>query len=75
MKFYEAAKYYYYPGMHEPARMLAMGMNKPHGGGGLSKTDQAIIEAACNEENALTMAETTPTTVRLPQAPDRGARR
>ncbi|MGZ0246825.1 MAG: ABC transporter substrate-binding protein, partial [Alphaproteobacteria bacterium] len=23
MKFYEAAKYYYYPGMHEPAAMLS----------------------------------------------------
>ena len=28
MKFYEAAKYYYYPGMHEPGAMLACGMNK-----------------------------------------------
>ena len=28
MKFYEAAKYYYYPGMHEPGSMLAFGMNK-----------------------------------------------
>ena len=28
MKFYEAAKYYYFPGMHEPASMLAVGMNK-----------------------------------------------
>ena len=28
MKFYEAAKYYYYPGMHEPGAMLSIGMNK-----------------------------------------------
>ena len=26
MKFYEAAKYYYYPGMHEPGSMLAVGI-------------------------------------------------
>ena len=57
MKFYEAAKYYYYPGMHEPGSQLALGMNKSWWSG-LSKTDQAIIEAACNEENARQMAET-----------------
>ena len=28
MKFHEAAKYYYYPGMHEPGSMLACGVNK-----------------------------------------------
>jgi hypothetical protein len=27
MKFYEAAKYYYYPGMHEPGSQLSMGFN------------------------------------------------
>ena len=27
MKFYEAAKYYYYPGMHEPASQLTLGIN------------------------------------------------
>ena len=57
MKFYEAAKYYYYPGMHEPASQLSLGMNKSWWEG-LSKTDQAIIEAACNEENSRQMAET-----------------
>ncbi len=57
MKFYEAAKYYYYPGMHEPGSQLSMAMNKSWWSG-LSKTDQAIIEAACNEENARQMAET-----------------
>ncbi|MEQ9360278.1 MAG: TRAP transporter substrate-binding protein [Rhodospirillales bacterium] len=57
MKFYEAAKYYYYPGMHEPASQLHMGMNKKWWDG-LSKTDQAIIEAACAEENSHQMAET-----------------
>ena len=57
MKFYEAAKYYYFPGFHEPASQLCMGMNKSWWEG-LSKTDQAIIEAACNEENSRQMAET-----------------
>jgi len=57
MKFYEAAKYYYWPGMHEPGSQLAMGMNASWWGG-LSSNDQVIIHAACNEENARTMAET-----------------
>ncbi|MFN7165438.1 MAG: TRAP transporter substrate-binding protein [Pannonibacter sp.] len=56
MKFYEAAKYYYYPGMHEPGAMLALGCNKSWFSK-LSKIDQMIIEAACNEENAVSMAE------------------
>lgn len=57
MKFYEAAKYYYWPGMHEPGSQLTLGMNASWWGG-LSKTHQAIIEAASNEENARMMAET-----------------
>ena len=57
MKFYEAAKYYYYPGMHEPGSMLALGMNASWWSS-LSSTHQAIIEAACNEENSRTLAET-----------------
>jgi TRAP-type mannitol/chloroaromatic compound transport system substrate-binding protein len=43
--------------MHEPGAQLALGMNASWWAG-LSKNDQAIIEAACNEENARTMAET-----------------
>lgn len=57
MKFYEAAKYYYFPGMHEPGAQLCIGMNKAFWDG-LSKTDQEIIKAACAEENAKTAAET-----------------
>ena len=57
MKFYEAAKYYYYPGMHEPGSQLSFGMNKSWWSK-LSKIDQAIIQAACNEENSRQMAET-----------------
>ena len=51
MKFYEAAKYYYTGGMHEPGSDLAMGMNKAWWDG-LSEWEQSIITAACYEENA-----------------------
>ncbi len=56
MKFYEAAKYYYFPGMHEPGSMLAVGMNKKWWDG-LSKSDQLTIEAAASMENDVMMAE------------------
>ena len=56
LKFYEAAKYYYYPGMHEPASMLALGMNKTWWEG-LSKSDQLTIQAASHMENDIMMAE------------------
>lgn len=51
MKFYEAAKYYYTGGMHEPGGGLAFGMNKSWWES-LTGTEQAIIEACCLEENA-----------------------
>lgn len=51
MKFYEAAKFYYTAGMHEPGGGLAFGMNKSWWEG-LSDYEKAIIEAACNEEHA-----------------------
>ncbi len=56
MKFYEAAKYYYYPGMHEPAAQLSLGMNKKFWDG-LDKSDQAIIKAAAETENSIMMSE------------------
>ena len=56
MKFYEAAKYYYYPGMHEPGAMLAIGMNKDWWDG-LSKSDQLLVNAAASMENDVMMAE------------------
>ncbi len=56
MKFYEAAKYYYYPGMHEAGSTLAFGMNAKWWAD-LSKNDQAIITAACGEEHVFSMAE------------------
>jgi TRAP-type mannitol/chloroaromatic compound transport system substrate-binding protein len=56
MKFYEAAKYYYYPGMHEPGSMLSLGMNAAWWGK-LSKSDQFVIDAAAAMENDVMMAE------------------
>ncbi|MBS28403.1 MAG: ABC transporter substrate-binding protein [Alphaproteobacteria bacterium] len=56
MKFYEAAKFYYYPGMHEPGSMLAVGLNADFWGK-LSKADQMLIEAAAAAENDWMMAE------------------
>jgi TRAP-type mannitol/chloroaromatic compound transport system substrate-binding protein len=56
MKFYEAAKYYYFPGMHEPGAMLAIGMNNEWWKG-LTKADQLMIEAASSMENDVMMAE------------------
>ena len=51
MKFYEAAKYYYYPGMHEPGGGLAFGMNASWWGG-LTDWQKAVIESCCLEEHA-----------------------
>ncbi|MCH9673648.1 MAG: TRAP transporter substrate-binding protein [Gammaproteobacteria bacterium] len=56
MKFYEAAKYYYYPGMHEPGTVESLGMNKKFWDG-LSKTDQLIIEAAAGHLNGTLYSE------------------
>lgn len=56
MKLYEAAKFYYYPGMHEPGAMLSIGMNKKWWDG-LSKADQLLIEAAASMENNVMLSE------------------
>ena len=56
MKFYEAAKYYYAAGMHEPGGGLAFGMNKAWYDG-LTDFEKAVIEAACNEEHAASHEE------------------
>ena len=56
LKFYEAAKYYYYPGMHEPGSMLSLGVNKKFWDG-LSKTDQLLVTAAAEVENSVMMSE------------------
>lgn len=56
LKFYEAAKYYYYPGMHEPGGFVAMGMNQPWWAS-LPKDLQGIVEAACVMECEIMMSE------------------
>jgi TRAP-type mannitol/chloroaromatic compound transport system substrate-binding protein len=48
LKFYEAAKYYYYPGLHEPGTITSLGMNKKFWDG-LSKSDQLLIQAATTQ--------------------------
>jgi len=50
MKFYEVTKFYYTAGMHEPNANLAFGMNASWWGS-LSSWEQAVITAACHEEN------------------------
>jgi TRAP-type mannitol/chloroaromatic compound transport system substrate-binding protein len=56
LKFYEAAKYYYYPGMHEPGGFNALGLNKSWWEG-LSTADQLLIQACTAEEAHVMMAE------------------
>jgi TRAP-type mannitol/chloroaromatic compound transport system substrate-binding protein len=56
MKFYEAAKYYYYPGMHEAGSTLALGMNEKWWSD-LSATNKEIIKAACGEEHMKSISE------------------
>jgi len=56
MKFYEAAKFYYTAGMHEPGGGLAFGMNASWYGT-LTDWEKAVIEAACNEEMAAQVEE------------------
>ena len=57
LKFYEAAKYYYYPGMHEPGGNLSLGLNKSFWTG-LTDHERAIITAAAMEEHAAQYEET-----------------
>jgi len=56
LKFYEAAKYYYWPGMHEPGGFISFGMNKSWWSK-LSKTEQMIIESCTTQECELMMSE------------------
>jgi len=56
LKFYEAAKYYYYPGMHEPGGYDSLGFNKSWWES-LSKSDQALLTACAHTECDVMMAE------------------
>jgi len=51
MKFYEAAKYYYYPGWHEPGGGVECCMNAAWWGS-LSDWERAVITTCCMEEHA-----------------------
>ena len=48
--FYKIAKFYYYPGFHEPGSGLSCGVNLEVFNS-LSKADQAIVQNACMAEN------------------------
>ncbi|MDF1721201.1 MAG: TRAP transporter substrate-binding protein [Minwuia sp.] len=56
MKFYEAAKYYYTGGMHEPGGGLSLGMNAKFWSS-LTDWEKAVIEAACYEEHGAAFEE------------------
>jgi TRAP-type mannitol/chloroaromatic compound transport system substrate-binding protein len=56
MRFYEVAKYYYYPGFHEPGTMISLCMNKSWWEK-LTPSDQKIIEAAAALEHVAMRAE------------------
>ncbi|MBT8762796.1 TRAP transporter substrate-binding protein [Desulfohalobiaceae bacterium Ax17] len=56
MGFYQAAKYYYYPGWHEPGTCLELIMNKKKYES-LPKDLQAILDIAAAESNLWTLSE------------------
>ncbi|MAS42788.1 MAG: ABC transporter substrate-binding protein [Rhodobacteraceae bacterium] len=56
MKFFDAAKYYYTGGMHEPAGGMALGMNAEWWAG-LSDFEKAVINAATEQEFAYSYDE------------------
>lgn len=56
MGYYQAAKYYYYPGWHEPGTYLEFIFNKK-AYESLPKDLQHIIDAACKEREISTLAE------------------
>jgi TRAP-type mannitol/chloroaromatic compound transport system substrate-binding protein len=56
MGFYQAAKYYYYPGWHEPGTALEFIFNKK-AYESLPKDLQHIVDAACAENDVWALAE------------------
>lgn len=54
--FYRLAKYFYWPGFHEPGSSLAAGFNLDVWNS-LTPQQQAIVRAACAAENDFTLAE------------------
>lgn len=56
--FYQEAKYYYWPGFHEPGSQLGVGVNLTLWNS-LTAQEKAIIEGACQRANNLSIAEYT----------------
>lgn len=54
--FHKITKHYHYPGFHEPGPMLCLGVSKKLYDG-MTKQDQAILEACSIAENNLDLAE------------------
>ncbi|NQV20430.1 MAG: ABC transporter substrate-binding protein, partial [Rhodospirillales bacterium] len=54
--FHKIAKYYYYPGFHEPGPVLSVGFNLELWNS-LSKSHQEILRLACAAENSISLAE------------------
>jgi len=54
--FQKVAKNYYYPGIHEPGTVLSLGLNKSLWEE-LSAQERAVIQAACDAENDVMLAE------------------
>lgn len=54
--FYKVAKYYYYPGFHEPGAQLAIGINLDVWDS-LPRSQQVIVQQACAAENDYSLAE------------------
>ncbi len=54
--FYREAKYYYWPGFHEPGAQLGVGVNLDFWNG-LTLQEKSIIEGACHRANHLSIAE------------------
>ncbi len=54
--FYKIAKYYYYPGFHEPGAQLAVGMNLDVWNS-LPRLHQIIFQQACGAQNSYGLAE------------------
>ena len=54
--FYREAKYYYWPGIHEPGAQLSVGINLDLWEG-LNLQERSIIRGACHQANHLSIAE------------------
>ncbi len=54
--FYREAKYYYWPGFHEPGSQITLGVNLKLWES-FTTQEKAIVRAACREANQLSIAE------------------